>query len=439
MTVPYRPIPESYWVEPGRFLAGEYPAAAYVGRARERLGRMLDAGIDTFIDLTLLYELPPYLPILLEEASRRGIGVLHQRFPILDHNIPTRGTMTDILNAIDTALAAGRNVYVHCWGGIGRTGTTVGCYLVRHGRTGDQALAQLAEWWKGVPKSSYFPRSPETDRQVAYVSNWWENLPKAPPSPDPPTRPIPKRERKPINWHARFTQQANWTQELRAHLFKRVRMKKASRVLEVGCGTGAVLTGLETRELHGLDIRPASLLKAREHVPAAILSCADALQLPYADGSFDITFCHYLLLWVKDPLQALLEMKRVTRPSGSVLALAEPDYSARQDKPAELAVLGRWQAESLESRGADTALGGRLAELFQEAGIELVETGTIRSRGDEAFTPEEWALEWEVLEHDLMGFASRDEVHRLKYLDAQARARGKRVLHVPTYFAWGRA
>jgi hypothetical protein len=80
-----------------------------------------------------------------------------------------------------------------------------------------------------------------------------------------------------------------------------------------------------------------------------------------------------------------------------------------------------------------------LAELFHEAGIELVETGAIQSRGDEAFTPDEWALEWEVLEHDLRGFASRDEVHRLKYLDAQARARGKRVLHVPTYFAWGHA
>jgi SAM-dependent methyltransferase len=439
MTEPDRPIPESYWVQPGRFLAGEYPAAAYVGRARERLGRMLDAGINTFIDLTLLYELPPYLPILLEEASRRGIGVLHQRFPILDHNIPTRGNMTAILDAIDSALAGGRNVYVHCWGGIGRTGTTVGCYLVRHGRTGDQALAQLGEWWKTVPKSSYFPRSPETDRQMIYVSNWWENLPKAPPSPDPPTRPVPKREPRMINWHARFTQQANWTRELRLNLFKRTRLKKAERALEVGCGTGAILADIQTGALHGLDIRPASLSAAQKHAPAATLACADALYLPYADASFDVTFCHYFLMWVKDPLQALREMKRVTRPGGSVLALAEPDYSDRQDKPEELAVLGRWQAESLESKGADTSLGGRLAELFHEAGIELVETGAIQSRGDEAFTPDEWALEWEVLEHDLRGFASRDEVHRLKYLDAQARARGKRVLHVPTYFAWGHA
>jgi hypothetical protein len=183
MTELNRPIPESYWVEPGRFLAGEYPAAAYVGRARERLSRMLDSGIDTFMDLTIPNELPPYLPLLLEQASLRKIEVRYERLSILDRSIPMRGVMKGILDTIDSALGAGRNVYVHCWGGIGRTGTTVGCYLVRHGLTGEQALAQLAEWWKDVPKSSYFPRSPETDRQVEFILNWDEDSASAPPSP----------------------------------------------------------------------------------------------------------------------------------------------------------------------------------------------------------------------------------------------------------------
>ncbi len=172
MTEPERPIPESYWVEPGRFLAGEYPAAPYIGRTRERLNRLLEAGIDTFIDLTIPNELPPYEPILLELAKIRNIDVRYKRFSIMDHSIPIRGIMIAILGAIDSALLDSRNVYVHCWGGIGRTGTTVGCYLVRRGLTGEQALAQLAEWWKTVPKSAYNPRSPETDRQVEFVLNW---------------------------------------------------------------------------------------------------------------------------------------------------------------------------------------------------------------------------------------------------------------------------
>ena len=182
-----------------------------------------------------------------------------------------------------------------------------------------------------------------------------------------------------MEWHKRFVQQAAWTSELRQYLFKRAGMQVARRVLEVGCGTGAILSGLVTpAAVHGLDLEPARLAEARRHAPQAILACADALWLPYASGVFDITFCHFLLLWVQDPLQALREMKRVTRPGGSILALAEPDYNARVDKPDALAALGRWQAESLRRQGADPGLGSRLAELFRQAGIPLIETGCLQ-------------------------------------------------------------
>ncbi len=63
---------------------------------------------------------------------------------------------------------------MHCWGGIGRTGTVVGCYLVHRGLTGEAALARLAAWWRTVPKSALYPRSPQTDEQVAYVLGWRE-------------------------------------------------------------------------------------------------------------------------------------------------------------------------------------------------------------------------------------------------------------------------
>lgn len=188
MTELNHPISESYWVEPGRFLAGEYPAAPYIARARERLNALLDSGINTFIDLTIPYELPAYMPLLIEQARLRGIEVQYKRFPILDRSIPVRTTTIATLDAIDSALDEGRNLYLHCWGGIGRTGTTVGCYLVRHGRTGSEALAQLAEWWKNVPKSAFFPRSPETDRQVEFIMKWAENSALStltPPSPQP--------------------------------------------------------------------------------------------------------------------------------------------------------------------------------------------------------------------------------------------------------------
>jgi hypothetical protein len=80
--------------------------------------------------------------------------------------------MKAILDQLDESLGAGRRIYLHCWGGIGRTGTTVGCYLVRHGLNGEQALRQLAEWWQEVPKSRIHPSSPETREQVNFVLNW---------------------------------------------------------------------------------------------------------------------------------------------------------------------------------------------------------------------------------------------------------------------------
>jgi SAM-dependent methyltransferase len=241
-----------------------------------------------------------------------------------------------------------------------------------------------------------------------------------------------------MDWHKRFVQQAAWTSELRLYLFKRAGLPAARRVLEVGCGTGAILSGLATgAAVHGLDRDPSRLAEARRHAPQARLACADALWLPYATGVFDITFCHFLLLWVGNPLQALQEMKRVTRPGGTILALAEPDYTARVDKPDELAALGCWQTESLQRQGADPAVGSRLPELFRQAGIRPVETGRLQADEEHPRGPAERELEWAVMEADLAGLVPLEEIQRLKRLDEAAWGRGERVLFVPTYWMMG--
>ncbi len=259
-----------------------------------------------------------------------------------------------------------------------------------------------------------------------------------------------------MDWHSRFLQQAAWTSDLRAYLFERTGLRCARRVLEVGCGTGAILSDLDTpAAVHGLDLDLVRLEEACRIAPSAVLTCGDALALPYKSGIFDITFCHFLLLWVHQPLFALTEMKRVTRSGGAVLALAEPDYTSRVDKPAPLAPLGRLQTESLKRQGADPGLGKHLAELFRLAGIKLIETGPLRmgsnssmarrSREDLPSPAERDGVapapaqdqEWAVLEADLADMVPADEIHSMKLVDEQARLRGERVHHVPTYFAWG--
>ena len=167
-----RPIPESYWVEPNKLLAGEYPGLYTAESTRQRVDTLLEAGFNTFIDLTRPNETIPYFRILFEEAHIYEMEVEHHNFPIGDFGLPTPETMKSILDTIDASLQSGRKIYLHCWGGIGRTGTTVGCYLVRRGRTGEEALRQLAEWRKTVPKSQIHFHSPETNEQVEFIRNW---------------------------------------------------------------------------------------------------------------------------------------------------------------------------------------------------------------------------------------------------------------------------
>lgn len=240
-----------------------------------------------------------------------------------------------------------------------------------------------------------------------------------------------------MDWHSRYTQQAIWTRDLRAYLFEKAGLANTSCVLEVGCGTGAILRQLITSAtLHGLDLNPAALAECRIHVPSAALVNGDAMSLPYSDEAFEIVYCHFLLLWVHDPVQALVEMKRVARQGGHVIAFAEPDYLHRIDRPDELIQLGQWQTESLRRQGADPGFGARLAESFFQAGIPIRETGTIQgvTKGP---SREAWENEWAVIASDLAGMVTEEEIQKRKLKDGQAWERGERVLHVPTYFAWG--
>jgi hypothetical protein len=172
-----KPILESYWVVPGSFLAGRYPVSSFKDSTtiHQSLSSFLNFGFDTFFDLTRVGELPAYLPVLQEEAARYGITINYQRIDIQDRGLPSHAQMTALLDAIDAALAAGRKIYLHCWGGIGRTGMTIGCWLVRHGLTGGMALIRLNELYQMAGQSSLFPHSPETDAQVQFILAWTDD------------------------------------------------------------------------------------------------------------------------------------------------------------------------------------------------------------------------------------------------------------------------
>jgi protein-tyrosine phosphatase len=82
--------------------------------------------------------------------------------------------MTEILDTMDEAIKNSGCVYVHCWGGVGRTGMVVGCYLIRHGMANEKALAKVNQLYRTRPGNPYLTRSPETTEQIEFVLNWWD-------------------------------------------------------------------------------------------------------------------------------------------------------------------------------------------------------------------------------------------------------------------------
>lgn len=157
------PIRDCYRVADG-LLAGEYPGASDPELAARRLRAFSRYGIALFVDLTHPADpLEPYAR-LLDAGTRRT------SHPIPDLGTPTIPLMTRILDEIDAAIAGREQVYVHCWGGIGRTGTVVGCWLARHGLDDGDPIARIARLRRDV--SDAFVASPQTDAQCAMVRAW---------------------------------------------------------------------------------------------------------------------------------------------------------------------------------------------------------------------------------------------------------------------------
>ena len=165
------PFSDSYWVEPGRFMAGEYPGAYNEEITRKRVIAMIRMGVSVVIDLTQPGDSRfPYWGIMREEAELYGSSLRRVNFPIADFAAPSYALMTEIPDVIDDEIEAENIVYAHCLAGIGRTGTVVGCYLVRHGYSGSAALERITTLRSGT--SSWWHRSPENQAQVDFILNW---------------------------------------------------------------------------------------------------------------------------------------------------------------------------------------------------------------------------------------------------------------------------
>ncbi len=155
------------------------------------------------------------------------------------------------------------------------------------------------------------------------------------------------------------------------------RLRPGNALLDVGCGPGTITAGLARAVAPGrvsaVDISPDAIAETGSTLGAGgstELVVADAHQLPFPDGSFDVVHAHQVLQHVADPVGVLREMRRVCRPEGLV-AVRDADYGAMVWYP-DVPELHEWRAlyqRIARSNGGEPDAGRRLVAWARAAGF----------------------------------------------------------------------
>ena len=226
-------------------------------------------------------------------------------------------------------------------------------------------------------------------------------------------------------------------------------LERGTRLLELGCGVGAVLAVLGQEfpgvRLYGVDIEPKQLAYARGHLERAGVEAtlieADATAVPFDDESFDYVWMMWFLEHVPDPLAVIREARRVLVPGGRITAI-EVDYSTTRAEPSTPAFEALVQAmvRGMAAAGWSDA-GTQLPGWLEEAGFQEVDPGERPYwwRGEDLAA--EAAYAGDVIESALPALAqlpgtSEEELQRglddLRRLPVQPDARLGWVVHKST-------
>lgn len=156
----------AYWVRRGALLAGEYPGSPNDDKARRKIAALIDAGVTSFVDLTEAGEPAGGGQPMLPYDHLLPAGIRYRRYPIPDCGVIDDAGYDAILAHIDSEITGGAAVYVHCWGGKGRTGTVVGAWLIeRDGAEFPEVIDRMQQLRRGTKKAHQpVPDTPEQHR-----------------------------------------------------------------------------------------------------------------------------------------------------------------------------------------------------------------------------------------------------------------------------------
>lgn len=239
-------------------------------------------------------------------------------------------------------------------------------------------------------------------------------------------------------WATRYQKQAQWTEQTRQFILKIINLPPQAKILEVGCGSLAVLKEyeLDGHKTFGVDI-DYSILNFANHQSTSKLINSDGYFLPFLENYFDLCFCHYLLLWLQEPIKLLQEMKRVTKKSGWICCFAEPDYVARIDSPTPLEKLGEVQNQSLFKQGIYLATGRHIAGWLSDVNLTDISWGIIGAH-QTGTSQDNQENEWQTTKKDVKPYLSSDNLNFYRQIEIEAQSQGIRVLFIPTFYAYAK-
>lgn len=170
-----QPLPylRSYWFLPGKLLGGFYPGSSEPKGCRKKLELLHACGIRSMVNLMEADEVDNSGRVFLDYEPLLPDGMRFKRFAIQDRYIPTAELMDSILRHIHSEIKQGYPVYLHCRGGVGRTGTVMACYLKRYHPEIEDVFAWINEKRRSQrdPKAEIW-LSPDTDVQRQFVAGF---------------------------------------------------------------------------------------------------------------------------------------------------------------------------------------------------------------------------------------------------------------------------